>query len=314
MLAVRFQSQYDIDKQDSRTLSLFECYEHIPQHASRYVCTSRVNNISRWTNFPRPEISQDALHHLAFPAWTGWFYAIIVACKLVFLEDNERRSQTDIESVSGEVSNLFCKFDEPPPYEPFKLPIEVNSNSLWDPIAVARQAEVESLFDQFMKKMEFTIPSDPNVLNGRNPIFDPLFSMICLQRSLLYGFTKRMKEHMAKLPDAEERNADVQRAASTGPPNAPSENDGHSFVSCSDVAGGSHVPTFPNEEPSPFVSQHTQTSLDHLRTHPAPLLSAFYFDSINFDTISPEDLQQTPQLWQDDMLWDTVMDDFTFPL
>ncbi|KAF2008161.1 hypothetical protein P154DRAFT_392929, partial [Amniculicola lignicola CBS 123094] len=32
------------------------------------------------------DVPQKSLYHLAFPSWSGWFYAIILACKLVFLQ------------------------------------------------------------------------------------------------------------------------------------------------------------------------------------------------------------------------------------
>jgi hypothetical protein len=238
-----------------------------------------------------------------------------VACKLVFLEDNERRSQTDIDSVSGEMSNLFYKLDQPPPYEPFKLPIQVNSNSLWDPIAVARQAEVESLFDQFMKKMEFTIPSDPYALAGKNSDFDPLFCMLGLQRSLLFGFTKRMKEHAARTADTVTHNGEVHSKDNPTPQSGHGVNDGQPVGSHMDVTGGAHIPRFPDWGSMPSTTEEAQSKLDHLRARPIPpLWNTFYINSINFDTIAPEEVPQPAHLWEDDILWDTVMNDFTLPI
>ncbi|KAF2683132.1 hypothetical protein K458DRAFT_390404 [Lentithecium fluviatile CBS 122367] len=242
-------------------------------------------------------IPQDSLHHLAFPSWTGWFYAIIVACKLVFLEDNERHSQTDLDPVHREVSKLECdKFGNPPPYEPYTLPIGFNTTSLWDPVTVAREAEVQSLFDKFIKKMEFTIPADPNALQCRNPVFDPLFSMICLQRSLLHGFTKKMKEHVLNATGPQE---------SAGP-----------SIPCSrdNVAEATQAPDFPHYDSQPQMTAQTQQIVEHIRLNPIPLSNTFHFSSLNFDSIASPNSLPAPDLSQHELLWDTVMDDFTFPI
>ena len=258
-------------------------------------------------------IPRASLYHLTFSSWSGWFYAIIVACKLVFLEDNERRSQTDLDSVSRTVSKLFCeKLPETPStlwsektiegssFDPCKVPLEINATSMWDPIAVAREAEVPSLFDKFIEKMQFTEPSDPNALNSANPIFDPLFSMLCLQRSLLHGFTKRMKDHVEKLAKPEAVLGSGAQGASSSPKDI---GDGASGLEYTDWNSSSAM--------SP---QARQRLVERYRNNPIPLLNTFQFNSINFDTIAPLDPLSMPQLLQDDLLWDTVMDDFTFPV
>jgi hypothetical protein len=233
------------------------------------------------------------LHSLAFPSWSGWFYAIIVACKLVFLEDNERHSQTDLDSVSREVDKLAMhKYRTPRHYEPYTLPSEVNTTSIWDPIVVAKEAGVQSIFDQFMRKMEFTIPSNPDACENKDSDFDPLFCMVVLQHSFLDGFTKRMKEHSSKLPSSKANTT----AGTQYMPN-----------SHQDLSSTMHV--------SGYDSQSTMTPqarfmLDQCRTNPIPLMNSFHFNSINFDSIAPLDSYPPPQLSQDDMLWDTVMGDF----
>lgn len=215
----------------------------------------------------------------------------------MFLEDNERHSQTDLDSVSREVDKLVCDFpDKPAPYEPYTLPIEVNTTSIWDPIAVAREAEVQSLFGQFIRKMEFTIPSDPNAYESKNPNYDPLFRMICLQRSLLHGFTKRMKEHVSKLPSSEANTT----------PSVQSTTSSHE-----DMSGVTHVPEYDYQS---TMTPQAQQLLEQFRANPIPLINNFHFNSINFDTIAPPDSLPPAQSSHDDLLWNTVMDDFSFPI
>ena len=247
-----------------------------------------------------------SLYHLAFPSWSGWFYAIIVACKLVFLEEDERHFQTDLDSVSQEVSKLCTdEFARPRAVEPCKLPTETVTTSRWDPIVVAREAEVHSLFDQFIKKMEFTIPYHAHSLDMdmdiKNLMFDPLFSMLCLQRSLLHGFTKRMKDHLAKLPNPMATPDSSSQSATS------SDEDMDARASISGLPVG--ISSF-----DPSSQTHYQAP-EPCQPRRIPLMNTFHFDTLNFDTIAPPELLPTMlQPAQTDLLWDTVMDDFTFPL
>jgi hypothetical protein len=179
------------------------------------------------------------------------------------------------------------------------LPVEVNSTSKWDPIAVAREADVQRLFNQFIKKMEFTIPSDTNTFDAKNPIFDPLYCMLHLQHSLLHGFIKRMNDHLTKIPSpGETPTSSTQSTYSSG-----------EAVGCETSAAG-----YPEWNSSAaMTTQAHQRLVEQFRANPIPLLNSFHFNSINFDTIPPPDLLPMPPLLQHDLLWDTVMDDFTFP-
>jgi hypothetical protein len=202
------------------------------------------------------------------------------------------------------VSRLFQekKLKDTPPYEPCKLPIEVNTNSTWDPVVVAREAEVESLFDKFVKKMEFTIPTDPNALTVANPVFDPLFCMLCLQRSLLHGFSKRMKDHLAKVPGSE-----AAPDSSTQDVTAPAADMGdRPSAPYSQWNSSSGVPPQQHQQ---------QVWADEFRNNPMiAFMNSTQFNSINFDTILPPDSLPMAAPSHHDYLWDTVMDDFTFPI
>lgn len=80
------------------------------------------------------EIPDPALYYLGFPSWAGWFYATIVACKLVFLNDNERQGRALMDGIQGELDSLLpAHFLPGASHEYYALPQEDNNHSSWDP-------------------------------------------------------------------------------------------------------------------------------------------------------------------------------------
>ncbi|KAF2634079.1 hypothetical protein P280DRAFT_474889 [Massarina eburnea CBS 473.64] len=239
-----------------------------------------------------------SLHHLGAEPWAAWFYAIVVACKLVFLEENERESLTDIESTDRQVTRLMTDhFDRNVPHAAFPMPAESmamgEKKTSWDPVSVAKEADLQNLFDRFIDKMKFTVPVDSAAMESEN--FDPLFCMTCLQLSLSQGFTKRMKEHLSK----------------TSPPNTsiiPNTTSASSYTTPQTGAQATQVPQFPQTEMPTQDSTATQVP-----NHPIPIMHSFHFNSLNFDSIAMPDPELSVQLGYDDLLWDMVMDDFSMP-
>lgn len=100
------------------------------------------------------QVPQDALFHLGLQIWAGWMHIVVVICKLIFLEENERLGQTNFDSVPQEIENLninhpnnagpdSAKDQSQPKIEP----------TIWDPLSVALQYEVPQLFDRFTEML-----------------------------------------------------------------------------------------------------------------------------------------------------------------
>lgn len=238
---------------------------------------------------------QSALHHLAFPAWSGWLYATIVACKLVFLEDNERDADTDVEPSLCEIEKLVSdKFTngapdcQPPP------PV-VDAATAWDPIKVAAEAEVHQLFDRLFKLMQFTVPMDPKACTADH--CDPLLRITFLQQSLFHGFTKRLKAH-------------VEASARVDPNAAKSAQ-----ASQQDAVTGATPPQYQQNEVSGVtLTPQAQYAHQSIQRSPVPLIEQLHFNLLNFDSVLLPDtgpMLQPPGY--DDWLWDMAMDDFTIP-
>ncbi|CAI6342460.1 unnamed protein product [Periconia digitata] len=235
-------------------------------------------------------VPQSSLHHLSSQCWVGWFYAVIVACKLVFLEENERDSETDIEPTDQEVTKLMeDEFDNTAPQESYQLPTNVATNASWDAILVAQEANVQTLFEGFVKKMDFTMTKHPT--DAPCECSDPLHSLLYLQRTLSHGFIKRMKELLAKA------NAS---ADSNNPRYRPSVYQTNMHTATTPL---SH---FPHPEAHPQANAQSAA----VYQHPAPLEqfnNNWNFNALNFDGF------MMPESHQPDMLWDMVMDDFSMP-
>lgn len=237
-------------------------------------------------------VPQSSLHHLSSQSWVGWFYAGIVACKLVFLEDNERDSETDIQPTDQEVTKLMTdEFDDNAPHESYPLPTNVVTNASWDPISVAQEANVQNLFEGFVKKMDFTItkqPADPAC-----ECSDPLHALLYLQRTLSHGFIKRMKGLLAK------SNADSSN-------NRPKS----SMYQPNMQAATGPLPQYP-----PSASHAQANNIPGTMSQdPLHLFNSNWnLNSINFEGFTMPDSQHPVQASYDDMLWDMVMDDFSMP-
>ncbi|KAJ4350383.1 uncharacterized protein N0V89_009004 [Didymosphaeria variabile] len=221
-----------------------------------------------------------SLHHLGFPSWSAWCYACIIACKLVFLTD-EREQQTEINETFVEVLRLVM--DKSLFYEPIpcSLPVEVIP-STWNPISVAREGEVLSLFYQMYNKMKFSLPQDPNRLPYDHCKTDPLSRIAYFQRNLLCSFTKRLNEQIPKLVGPDDNNSSVRETNAV----ALREN---------------------------WAAPRTDYTKQRQERVRMPLLQNLHFNSMNFDSIAPPEDSMLHDGTFEDWLWNTAMDDFAMP-
>lgn len=198
----------------------------------------------------------------------------------MFLGD-EREQDTEVPETFAEILNLVTDkslYMEP---MPSVLPVEIVS-SAWDPVAVAKEADLISLFNQMYDKMKYTLPKDQDAEKHDHCNINPLSRIAFLQRSVLCSFTNRLNEYITKLVQSnrtadstEESNAIVRREDWTAP----------------------------------------QTNMIRERYDRArgPLLQNLNFNSINFDSIAPPENSMPVDGPFSDWLWNTAMDDFTMP-
>ena len=227
-------------------------------------------------------IQQSSFHHLSFPAWSGWCYAAVLACKLVFLEENERENKTEIDPTVTEIHRLVM--DESLrslPKDPCSLPVETVP-STWNPVSVAKEADVLNLFSQMYKRMEFTLPENIDELKGEHCHADPLTRISFFQRNLLHSFTKRMNEHIAKSSNSTKTSDSDNNAMRTS-------------------------------QGEQWIAPQTQYARQRLTAVPIPLMQNLHFNTIDFDSIAPPDVSMSQDDSFADWLWNTAMDDFTIP-
>jgi hypothetical protein len=225
---------------------------------------------------------QPQLFPLGLGSWCGWFYAFIVICKLVFLQENERLGRTQLENIAEELDNLIPQNTEDKGLanEPGA---EDRADELgWNALAVAREYDVRQLLTDFTKRLRFTLPEDDAPWHKPKEERDSLYSIACIQQTMLHGFTKRL-----------DRLASVATASSSPGQPAPSK---ESWQSSQPGNNG------PRARPTEVLA--------------LPFANFMNFDSLNFDSVELP-ASTFPSQGGDEMLgdwmWNMAMDDFTMP-
>ncbi|KAF2119342.1 hypothetical protein BDV96DRAFT_343251 [Lophiotrema nucula] len=255
-------------------------------------------------------IDQDSFYNLAFPAWSGWFYTIIVACKLVFLQEHGKQDYTgpeDVQQALGLIihdSDGLKQVDLQRPSSSSRYVLSSTTSS-WDPMMVEKEAEFLSLFEKFLEKMDFTTPldewfdkADKFAHKKDDHACSPLFSIACLQRGLLHGFQKRLSEY-----------ARLRVASSPNPSDVPNSG------TASDLHRSGPTPNtllHPVLLDNPGLTPYEQARAAD--PHPIPFIGHLNFGMTNFDTL-PEAPVPTvyDQYAYQDWAWDAMMEDFTLP-
>ncbi|KAF2871406.1 hypothetical protein BDV95DRAFT_40118 [Massariosphaeria phaeospora] len=252
---------------------------------------------------------ESSLHHLAFPSWSGWFYTTIVACKLVFLHENDEEGRTNLEAAHNELGKQLGNLrphelgpDVPGEYT--DTPMDTSRVPFWDPVSVEKEAGIEQLFESVVEKLRFTFPSEEEAWCTDSTLChqDPLFRMTCLQQGLLHGFRKRMADHILRhskpcINDAgtsDKSNASPHASNLSTSAFTPVQSDAYATVP--DLMG---------------AEQHSLPQQTHWNLF--PFIETWHFNSANFGTL-PEAPLPSQQNMNDDWLWDTMMADFTMPL
>ncbi|KAF2707864.1 hypothetical protein K504DRAFT_458347 [Pleomassaria siparia CBS 279.74] len=351
-----FRSELDCIKsgippviQQNRTLKLYiclldmwihECCLHsslwtpYPDGVNSSSPTSRTNTLAHALQAMKTYLNtlldtpQSALYHLSFPCWSGWFYAVILACKLVFLSYDEDSGHTSLDAARDGLNQLLP--------DHFKPVMGTHSLSLqqkpqlghWDPVTMAKDIGILHLFARFMHKMEFTLPPSEDDWKDETVVKDPLFNVTCLQNCLLHGFNKKMKEYTA-ISTAVSGNSTANTSSNA---NADADPDVHTngFSTSTSTNGIRDVPSTaqymqsrthdptPNHahahahdhdhhdhhnnhnnhdtyQRHPGVPSNNQSEkptaflLDQMHKHAVPGMELLHFNSLNFDSVEFDD-------------------------
>jgi hypothetical protein len=235
------------------------------------------------------EAPQSQLYHLGLGSWAGWFYALVVVCKLVFLQENERSGRAALEDLSGEIDNLIPPdIDGAVQPEDTAPPLESSTDeSGWSAVAVARGYNIRGLFERFTQKLRCTLEADGALWRKPREERDSLYAIACIQHIMTAGFIKRF----------DRRTADANREPSTA------QSGTHEASN-----QGQWQPAQPFQPASVAQGQSDILSL--------PFSNFMHFDAINFDGITLPDSTFPPQAGEEilgDWMWNMVMDDFTMP-
>jgi hypothetical protein len=244
------------------------------------------------------KVPQPHLYRLGLGTWSAWFYSFVVICKLVFLQDNERIGETEVNGLPAEIDNLIPHNLAPEnlaPQEPDGKEAyfaSVDGEPDWNALAVAKQYNLRKLFEEFSTKMAFTLPEQSAPWLQAKAERDALYAIACLHYTMRQGFMKRID----RLGPGETVNTPTGQ--SVAEPFAPTQN-------------------YPPPEPWQS-SQHNSGGnvMPVGSTGALPFASFMNFDSINFDgiTLPASNFQsQGGEQVFGDWMWNMVMDDFTMP-
>jgi hypothetical protein len=236
-------------------------------------------------------IPQPLLYHIGLGSWCGWFYAFIVICKLVFLQENECLGHTQVEDMPGEINNLIPqnavlesllqRSNEDKNTADVNPALDrIDGHPDWDALAVTRQYDLCRLLDQVTEFFRFSLPKDFVPWRIPREERDSLYSISCVQHTMLQAFTKRI-DRLAHA-NATEPAIDQPTTAPTAPAQDPS-------------ATGTWA--FPQPPSNDWILSH-------------PFANFMNLDAINFDgvtmPVSNYAQQQGGQEMLGDWMWDMV--------
>ncbi|KAH7130240.1 hypothetical protein B0J11DRAFT_429636 [Dendryphion nanum] len=236
----------------------------------------------------------EELHHLTFCVWAGWFYGVILGCRLVFLQGNELHRQTCWESLPGEITKMFPHNQaEGPGLGTSVLSSDHYNISTWHPVAVAEEAEILHLFTRLLDKLSFTstTPGDPGA-NGEmdRSDRDTLLPFMWVQHCIYVGFHKRIKEYASRPPGVAVSDLNINTHLSATP---------------GDASLGGTVSS---------SVRHGQVHLQQqMHIHPSPFLESLSFQSLDFETIQPPTAASVQPTLYEDFVWDISFDDMRLP-
>ncbi|KAH7087002.1 hypothetical protein FB567DRAFT_560770 [Paraphoma chrysanthemicola] len=228
---------------------------------------------------------------LGLHSWATWFYAVIVVCKLVFLQENERLGRTHLEDIPDEIDNLIPQNMNAEPLSEYVSPPPADGGqSGWNALSVAREYGIRELFERCMDKLRFILPEGDLPWHKPKEERESLYALACIQQVMLNGYNKRIDRLTA------------------GPAITGSNDQSTSRMDAQDATQG--------------LWQHSMSNNGDGHANAvapvplAPYASFMNFDAINFDGIMLPTSTFPPQFGEEvlgDWIWNLAMDEFTMP-
>ncbi|EAT77398.2 hypothetical protein SNOG_15173 [Parastagonospora nodorum SN15] len=206
-------------------------------------------------------------------SWTGWFYVFVLMCKLVFLEENERLGETEVDDLPEEINNLTPEASGGMVTDP-----------TWNAIALTEQYGLCQLSDQVMKKLTFSLPEDFIPWQKPRGERHSLYPVSCLHKIMLQGLTKRIER--LKVTDDTILTGNQAAAAPV--------------ASTLGSTTAWQVPHTNSDDARRVLTMPFNNFMN---------FDSLNFDGI---TLPSTDFSQGGQEWGD-IMWDMAMDDFTMP-
>lgn len=273
-------------------------------------------------------VPDQLLYRLSLSAWAGWFYANIVACKLVFLQDKERYGETNLEDIARSIL-LPTSVGPGSPHSSCSMNLgSAEVGICWDPCLVAREAGVQQHFERVIRKLKFTFPADPTAPDRcaagelESSDHDPLFCMAFLQSRVLTGYSKRMNNHLSRSAPVDVTSASGSSSALTPESSASIPYQQHHLSSLVGKTATSQAHSQYGTRPiSSRALNNLPTEVDYaqptLRDHLVPFINslnhAIDFEGIEIPASLPLPQGMTEPNPYDDIVWDLMMEDFSMP-
>ncbi|KAF2030238.1 hypothetical protein EK21DRAFT_66021 [Setomelanomma holmii] len=215
-------------------------------------------------------------HHLAFPAWSGWFYSTMLVVKMIILRQTGTTANLRVSSVPHAVGDFLPREFE-----------TLSQTDLGDGTSTAEEVELVSIFESFIAKLNTVLSSNESndkadCASTRKPF---LHKVATLQTGLLAG-VKKLTEKKRNESTSTGTNDDVLAQ--------------HSEPMSSIMQ---------DSAPGPDPYQHGRSNQSTEYT--TPLYHMQSADSLGFGYLDgyPSIGDSMPQLPVDDWLWTMAMND-----
>ncbi|KAH7093732.1 hypothetical protein FB567DRAFT_588155 [Paraphoma chrysanthemicola] len=225
-------------------------------------------------------IAPSSLHHLAFPAWSSWFYSTMLVVKIAILRQTGSTGSLRVGSVPHAVGDFLPReFGGSATQDICQMTATLSQATIKEGAALTEEAELISIFESFIKKLKAVVPSSEEIscASARKPF---LHKVATLQTGLLAGIKKLTEGTSAQ---SSSHSATTISLAS------------HSdSTTTSDIKVSSGYD--PGQTPRPELASQYVPSMYQM-----PFVEPLNFAYIDdYSSIDPE---TTPQLPLDDWLW-----------
>lgn len=232
------------------------------------------------------ETSSSSLHHLAFPAWSSWFYSTLLVVKIAILRQTGSTNSPRVGSVPHAVGDFLPReFGGSATQDICQMTATLSQATIKEGTSLAEETELVSIFESFITKLQAAVPSSEEIscASARKPF---LHKVATLQTGLLVGIKKLTEGTIIdSLPQKATLIPVAPRSIST-------------TISDPQATPDSGQSRSPNPEAAPQYPPST---------YQMPSIEPLNFAHIDDYTLNDPD--SMPQLPLDDWLWTMAMTD-----